>query len=333
MAKKAKAANVSNRVSAVEAPSATQANAAEADLRNVSLRSRQDSSGIIKMPGNQADIDWPSLGLPSLLSMGRSIFDPIWAIKDHASKNTELMFILRGQVTVHTADYKLPATQGQVVYTPSGKVHRDVFPLDSEFEVYLVHFEWAGEETLLSKLTPAELTEASKADPAAIAADMRQLYADFLQHGPMTGQLTSLRLMQVICRLWHHAVRSRQSEPAASYDLAKARRVQIMTQARQVIHERYSQPLGLEDIAEAIDVSPYYLSRVFSQEAGFTLSSYLHDVRMEKAAGLLRSPRMAVSEVARQVGFRDAHYFARVFKNHFGDAPSAYRVKLSPNNK
>jgi AraC-like DNA-binding protein/quercetin dioxygenase-like cupin family protein len=333
VAKKAKNASISRRRQAAKASSALPAPVSETQQDEVSLTSRQDSSGILRLPGNQADIDWPSLGLPRLLSMGRSIFDPIWAIKDHASRGAELMFILRGQVTVHTADYKLPATQGQVVYTPRGKVHRDVFPLESEFEVYLVHFEWAGEDRLLSDVTPAQLTEASSADAAAIASDMRQLYADFLHHGPMTGQLTSLRLMQVICRLWHHVVRSRQSEPAASYDLAKARRVQIMTQARQVIHERFSQPLGLDDIAEAIDVSPYYLSRVFSQEAGFTLSSYLHDVRMEKAASLLRSPRMAVSDVARQVGFRDAHYFARVFKNHFGAAPSAYRVRMSPAGK
>ena len=282
------------------------------------------------MPESQVELDWSKLGLPRLKSMGRSIFDPIWAIKDHASRDTELMFILRGQVTVHTAEYKLPASEGHVVYTPRGMIHRDDFPLDSEFEVYLVHFTWEGESTLLSQVHPRDLVEASKSDAAAIAADMRQLYADFLQPGPMTAQLTSLRLMQVICRLWHHAVRARQPEPAAGYDLAKARRLQIMTEARHVIHERFSQPLGLEDIAEAINVSPYYLSRVFSQEAGFTLSSYLHDVRMEKAASLLRSPRTAVSEVARQVGFRDAHYFARVFKNHFGAAPSAYRTRLNP---
>src|SRR5690606_29042432 len=135
---------------------------------------------------------------------------------------------------------------------------------------------------------------------------------------------------QVICRLWHHAIASTQPDPAASYDLARVRRVQIMTQARSVINERFGQPLGLDDIADAINISPYYLSRVFSQEAGFTLSSYLHDVRMEKAASLLRNPRMAVSEVASSEGFRDAHYFARVFKSHYGSAPSTYRTRMTP---
>lgn len=286
----------------------------------------------ISLPTQAPVLDPSAMSLPRIRSMGRSIFDPIWALKDHASKNIELLYILRGQVKVHTADYVLPASEGEIIYTPNGRLHRDVFPLDSAFEVYLIHFEWPGEATMLSKLTPAMLTQASRKDPGALASDMRQLYADFLHPGPLTAQLTSLRLLQVLCRLWHHAIADTQADQGASYDLARARRVQIMTQAKAVIHERFGQPLGLDDIADAINVSSYYLSRVFSQEAGFTLSSYLHGVRMEKAASLLRDPRMAVSEVASAVGFRDAHYFARVFKNHYGSAPSTYRTRIAPSS-
>lgn len=275
-------------------------------------------------------LDNAAMSLPRIRSMGRSLFDPVWALNDHASNNIELLYILRGQVKVHTQDYVLPASEGQIIYTPHGLTHRDVFPLDSKFEVYLIHFCWDGEASMLSQLTPTMLTDASRQDPGTLASDMRQLYLDFQQPGPLTAQLTSLRLLQVLCRLWHHALAGTQRDSEATYDLARARRVQIMTQARQVIDERYGQPLGLDDIADAIEVSPYYLSRVFSQEAGFTLSNYLHDVRMEKAKNLLRDPRTAVSQVASDVGFRDAHYFARVFKNHFGEAPSAYRTRLTP---
>lgn len=283
-----------------------------------------------RAPGHAPEKRWtvPELPLPTLVSMGRSIFDPIWAIEDHVNQNAELMLVLRGKVTVHTADYDIPAAEGEVIYTPAGKMHRDIFPLDSEFEVYLVHVQWGGEAAMLKEASPLELNHASRSDGGVIAAEMRQLYADFLRAGPMSSLLTSLRLMQIILRLWQRVIESKGMVQQDTHDFGKARRVEIMRQARHVIHEQFDRPLGLDDIAQTIGISPYYLSRVFSQEAGFTLSNYLLGVRLEEAVEMLKNSGLKVGDIAHRVGFRDAHYFAKVFRNHFGASPSAYRAKL-----
>jgi len=67
---------------------------------------------------------------------------------------------------------------------------------------------------------------------------------------------------------------------------------------------------------------------VFSQRAGFRLSEYVDQRRMERAAELLGDPRRRVSEVAYAVGFRDPNYFAKAFRRHFDCSPSVYRSRL-----
>ncbi len=258
--------------------------------------------------------------------MGRSIFDPIWALREHASKGTELVHVLRGQVQVKTAEYTIAAREGDTIYTPQGMPHTDVFPLDSTFEVYLIHFEWGGESELLRNWSPPSLTRIDEATKVHVAGEFRQLYQDFLSTQPMSEMLAALRLMQIVYSLCRGAaVAAGHVDEGHESENRRNRRMAIMNSAKQLIHERFSEELTLDTIAEAIDISPYYLSRVFSEQSGFTLSSYLTSVRMEKAVALLGDVKLNVSQVAREVGYRDPHYFSKVFKAHLGTSPSKYR--------
>jgi len=259
---------------------------------------------------------------PRVVSLGRSIFDPIWREQEHAGPHSEIIHVLSGRTDLVMRDATAHGEAGDTLYTPKGALHRDMFTSESPFEVYLVHFEWAGEAALLEQCPPARLAAAPPAAKARIAADFAQLYRDFQQHGPMAQELMSLRLLQIILMLAGSAL----GAPAVE-DVGKARRGWIMRQARELIHHRYHEPLSLDALAEALHVSSYHLSHVFSAESGFTLSSYLTGVRMERAAELLQQGKLGVAEVARAVGFRDPLYFSRVFKSHYGLTPSSFRSR------
>ncbi|MDD4538867.1 MAG: helix-turn-helix transcriptional regulator, partial [Lentisphaeria bacterium] len=86
----------------------------------------------------------------------------------------------------------------------------------------------------------------------------------------------------------------------------------------------------LEMLAEFLSVSPFFLSRVFNSESGFSLSEYLTMVRMNQAKTLLLDGRMNVSEIADAVGYEDSGYFSKVFKRHFGCSPSSMSCKRPP---
>ncbi len=83
--------------------------------------------------------------------------------------------------------------------------------------------------------------------------------------------------------------------------------------------------LAVSMVAEAIGVSEGHLSRVFKQETGKTLASYITEYRMCEAKRLLKDPRNKVYEVASNVGFKDITYFATTFKKHTGLTPTEYQ--------
>lgn len=91
------------------------------------------------------------------------------------------------------------------------------------------------------------------------------------------------------------------------------------------VDTHFSEPdMGLKRLALEFSFSEVYLSHLFRQIAGTTFSSYLEQLRMDEAAGLLRTTRMTVDQVAQHVGYGSAHVFRRAFKRRFGVSPSAF---------
>ena len=248
-----------------------------------------------------------SEALPEIVSIGRSIFDPIWAEKEHVSSNSELIHVLQGRVTVQTHDYAVVAEPGDTIYTPKSIPHRDIFPQGTVFEVYFFQFNWPSERDLLKTLDPAQLTRISKSTKQQIAQQCHQIYKDFSEDLPYTRHLIRVRLLEIIYLFSREVALCSGQVDIQKDDPARARRRQIMTDAKAFIQQKFGQPISLEAIASALDISPYYLSRVFSEESGFTLSSYLTSVRMDRAVDLLKDSRKNISEIAHRVGFNDSH--------------------------
>src|SRR5438067_11160057 len=70
-------------------------------------------------------------------------------------------------------------------------------------------------------------------------------------------------------------------------------------------------PPSLEMLGQEVGCSPFYLSRIFSREVGLTIPQYLRNIRMERAAELLRSGRFNVSEAAVEVGYSSLSQFGK----------------------
>jgi AraC-like DNA-binding protein len=102
---------------------------------------------------------------------------------------------------------------------------------------------------------------------------------------------------------------------------------QRVERAREILRTRLSDPLSLEDLGREVGCSPFYLSRLFSQEAGMTIQQYLRQIRMERAAELLRTGRCNVTEAALEVGYNSLSHFSATFHQTFGCCPGLYPLK------
>lgn len=93
----------------------------------------------------------------------------------------------------------------------------------------------------------------------------------------------------------------------------------------EYIVEHYATAITREDIADAMQVSDDYISRIFRKESGMTPWQFLNRYRILQAQKLLLSGDHTISEVAAQVGFNDSGYFIRVFHRETGKSPQQYR--------
>ena len=79
------------------------------------------------------------------------------------------------------------------------------------------------------------------------------------------------------------------------------------------------------------NVSAGYLSSLFKQETGETLTEHVNRKRVKFAMRLLGTTRLQVQTIAQHCGILDVHYFSKVFKKYAGMTPKEYRNSLQKN--
>ncbi|CAB4243451.1 Transcriptional regulator containing HTH domain, AraC family [Methylacidimicrobium sp. AP8] len=94
--------------------------------------------------------------------------------------------------------------------------------------------------------------------------------------------------------------------------------------AQEYLREHLAEPLCLQSLAREVGCSPFYLSRIFSEQTGETLPGYLRRLRMEKAAELLRAGGHNVTEAAMAVGYSSLSHFSKAFCRVMGCCPCVY---------
>ena len=100
----------------------------------------------------------------------------------------------------------------------------------------------------------------------------------------------------------------------------------LVEQILSYFEEHYSEKISLDQIAENMYLSPFYISKIFKSETGDTPIRHLIDIRLEKAMELLESGwQGSIQEVAARVGYDDAYHFSKLFKKRYGLSPSQAR--------
>jgi len=93
-----------------------------------------------------------------------------------------------------------------------------------------------------------------------------------------------------------------------------------------VLRSNPAEPPSLEDLGRQVGCSPFYLSRTFSRQTGQTIPQYIRQLRMARAAELLRAGKLNVTEVAMAVGYASSSHFSTAFHETFGCCPGLYPI-------
>ena len=181
------------------------------------------------------------------------------------------------------------------------------------FGEWLPNIIFADERSQLVVITPIN----SREEWGKLGSQWQQLVEQRLKQFVVVSQSLVADIMTDISTVYYALLRDVNQK--VSYTPA-------VLLSQKYIEDHYDQEeLSLQKLADNIQISPTYLSRLLKRELGLSFIDYLTRVRIERAMQLMSDPLIKLYEVAERVGYSNQHYFSTAFKKVVGHSPAEYR--------
>ncbi len=253
--------------------------------------------------------DWRKL--PLRLTQVGAYNSPMGGSRKPASiDGNEILFEIIREGTVYGFE-ETPVLHGEgsVFCHPPGNRSVSDSPPESYYACLVVWFECERKDFKLD--WPRCFQWKDRKSMHAFAGEMLQAFHySGLDHG-VIGDL-------ILARLALELERSRS--------LAKSQDVHPqLSLATDFINKHYAEPLSLDDVAAAADISVSHLHMLFRAHLGESPHQYLIQKRMRIAGHALATSNQSIKAVAMDVGYPNAESFCRAFRKFFGRSASEYR--------
>jgi AraC-like DNA-binding protein len=157
----------------------------------------------------------------------------------------------------------------------------------------------------------------SALDPELMSVVIRFLQS--LDSGADRRVLTPIYLQEIVYR-----VLQREQFARMLHIAAKQAGGNPVSAALTYIHDHYSEPVTVNDMAERVNLSPSSFSHLFREVTGRSPYQFLKEIRLDRARELLLEGRLSVTDVSRAVGYASTSHFIKEFRARFGTTPRAY---------
>lgn len=136
------------------------------------------------------------------------------------------------------------------------------------------------------------------------------------------SDVTQIEQLRHVCEIWLYSI-----VEAIRKD-KEAKTESLIDRAKLYIEENYSKGISMELVAEVMNLSPFYFSKIFKKMEGITFIDFLTLLRINKSKELLLDQNLSLKEICFLVGYNDPNYFSRVFKKVTELSPSEYRFQV-----
>lgn len=155
------------------------------------------------------------------------------------------------------------------------------------------------------------------ADVSQYAAILTDIYtlassSDYIRDMRINGKLNDL-LTLLMESSWHREAHTNSPKKME------------ISRVKSFLDEHYEEKLSLESVASHFFIDKHYLARLFKEQYGVTLVTYLQQVRITHAKRMLRFTDKSIEEIGLECGIGELNYFSRVFKKLEGVSPSEFR--------
>ena len=136
--------------------------------------------------------------------------------------------------------------------------------------------------------------------------------ADYMRDMKINAALSEL-LVLLMSESWHPE------------DATTAKKKASVADVKEFLDSHYAEKITLDKLSTDFYINKYYLTKVFKEQYGQSITAYLLNVRITKAKHLLRFSNKSIEEIGLEVGLGAAHYFSQTFKSVEGVPPSIYQ--------
>ncbi|MBR3844515.1 MAG: helix-turn-helix domain-containing protein [Clostridia bacterium] len=255
----------------------------------------------------QADLD-AAIGIELL---GHMLTDTFWDGFEHDHTFDELLYVLKGPVTLLAGEQSHTLNRGDFALVSKGIQHRITSREPASFL-------YVGFRTNLFHVGLQMLPKNKTAELAVLALELEDMADKALCDGVPLADFSARLLVNLVPALL--SLEQGREEPDPKRILSH--------KVKQYIKENYHKPIRVDEIAAGLYHSPHYVGNVFAAVNGVTIKEYALQYKMQKAIALLQKGEGSVAQIAARLGYDSPHYFSKCFKGYYSFSPSKLPSKV-----
>lgn len=241
-------------------------------------------------------------------------YAPGYCLKRNSYDSFLIMYIKKGCCTVKLDSQTYTAGAGQIVVLDCYKPHS--YYTNTGWETLWLHFDGPVAREYFQMITADTGPVLNLKDDYKFDKYLSKIYQLFQENASIKEALVSQYITNVLTAL----LVSRESHSGGTVQS------EVIEETTAYMSEHMTEPLTLEQLAARASLSPYYFTRLFKKETGFTPHEYLIAIRINAAKFLLKNvPATSIKEVCFRTGFSNESSFCTTFKKWVGSTPSEYR--------
>lgn len=223
-----------------------------------------------------------------------------------------LIYVVAGKGYVYDGSRRLEVGAGEFVLVDCYQPQH--YGTDDSWEIYWLHFDGVLARRYY-ELCAAGGPLIRPDDAAMCARQLRRIFEAFQKPGSVNEAEVSRRIVDALTAFMQTQEHSKRQNKATD----------VVDETVSYITEHIDEPLPLSELARNAAMSPFYFSRLFKRETGYSPHEYIVHARVDKAKYLLKFTSMPLKEIARCCGFSNDCNFSTAFKKTTGMTPRTFR--------
>lgn len=230
-----------------------------------------------------------------------------------------LIYCVKGEGWLEYNGSKTKVTEDQFFIIPQGAPHAYGSSKGKPWSIYWIHFNGKKAGYFSKGFEPPQDMPNNSQSRFKNKIDLFEEIFSSLQ------QITGMEQLLYATSVFFHFLGILKCSRPNKMDSEPIGENNIIETSLKFMRENLHKPLSLSNMAEHVNLSVSYFSRIFIARIGTSPSKYLAKLRMEKACRYLEETEMKVNQISPLVGFEDPLYFSRLFTNYLKQSPTQYR--------